>query len=241
MTVRFNGPVLENDKSAEGGRSEFRNLPAGAIMHPDYVVVMDDFVEYDANDWTVVKDSGAAVAAATDALNGAITLTSAATTDDDGASIQKTDEGFALTSGKRLWFKARLKVSDADDMEMFAGLCENFATNPEACATAANRVGWQLDDGDATPRAVSEKANTETTTDAATDTSQDLADDTYVELGFYWDGKNRIDYYKDGNYITTITTNLPTANMTIGVYSLSGSNSGTKVMTVDYVFCCMER
>lgn len=241
MTVHFNGPVLENDKSAGGGRGEFRNLPAGAIMHPDYVVVMDDFVEYDANDWTIVKDSGAAVAAAADTLNGAITLTSAATTDGDGASIQKTEEGFALTVGKRLWFKARLKVSDADDMDMFVGLCETFATNPEACIAASNRVGWQLDDGDATPRTTTESGDTESTTDAATDTSQDLADDTYVELGFYWDGKNRVDYYKDGEYIATETTNIPTANLLPAVFSLSGSNSGTKVTTVDYVFCCMER
>jgi hypothetical protein len=57
-------------------------------------------------------------------------LTSTATTDNDGASIQAGVASFARTSGKKLWFECRVKVSDIDS-DLFVGLSEVIATNPE--------------------------------------------------------------------------------------------------------------
>ena len=67
------------------------------------MVYMDDFTGVtldNTNDWTVVKDSGASAAIAADVVGGAVTLSSTATTDNDGASIQG-NEIFSVASEVR--------------------------------------------------------------------------------------------------------------------------------------------
>ena len=88
--VHFTGPILFAGKNNE--KKWFENLQID--KNPDYVVYFDDFdrIGFDSNTghrWTVVKDSGASVAIAADQLNGLVNLNSTATTDNDGASIQK--------------------------------------------------------------------------------------------------------------------------------------------------------
>ena len=112
----------------------FENLPID--KNPDYVVYFDDFdrIGFDSNTghrWTVVKDSGASVAIAADQLNGLVNLNSTATTDNDGASIQK-NEIFQVQSNKDLWFETKVRTSDVTDTDLCFGFTINFATNPEA-------------------------------------------------------------------------------------------------------------
>ena len=86
MAVHFTGPVLFAGK--DGQRKWFENLPID--KNPDYVVYMDDFTGValdNTNDWTVVKDSSASAAIAADVVNGAVTLSSQATTDNVGAIV----------------------------------------------------------------------------------------------------------------------------------------------------------
>ena len=87
MAVHFTGPILFAGKDSP--RKWFENLPVD--KNPDYVTYMDDFtgIALDTtNDWTVVKDSSATAALGADAESGTLVLTSQATTDDDGASVQ---------------------------------------------------------------------------------------------------------------------------------------------------------
>ena len=95
---------------------------------------MDDFYEGAVDTtlrWTIVKDSGASAAIVADATGGEIALTSTATTENDGASIQGKHEIFSLptTAGDSIWFETRIKTSDADQMDILVGLTETFATN----------------------------------------------------------------------------------------------------------------
>ena len=178
--THFSGPILFSGKGNSKGW--FENLPID--RNPDYMVYMDDFtgVALDStNDWTVVKDSSASAAIAADVVGGAVTLSSQATTDDDGASIQG-NEIFAVASGRDIWFETKITPTDAEGDAMdITQANSNFATNPEAMLTAADRIVFQVDDGDSNIDCVTEKDGTATTTDSGVD----IASGTAVTLGFH--------------------------------------------------------
>lgn len=236
--THFTGPLLNDGRKP--ARAFIKDFPLG--IEPDYVSFFEDFIgdvlADDTATWTIVKDTSATVAQGADAALGTVVITSQATTDDDGGSIQLEEEFFRLTEGKKAWFETRVQVSDGDDMDCFWGVCNTFATNPEAAALAANRVGFQIDDGDATIRLITEDGSTESETVSATD----IVDATYTKLSFFWDGVATVYFYIDREYAGKHTTNIPTdENMTIGIYHISGSATGTKSQTIDYVWAAMER
>ena len=238
--THFSGPVLFS-----AARPTLENLNIGAW--PDQTRFMDDFtgILLDAtNDWTVVKDSGASAALQADALNGVVDLTSAATTDNDGGSIQGNEIwGLPSTAGQRLYFEARFQMSDVDQMDMFIGVCENFATNPEAIFTASNRIGFQIDDGDATPHLITESSDSETDT-TLSGTTYDLSDATDVTVSFVatkGTTTDKVRFYINRTLVGTHTTNVPTANMTQAAAEVSGNATGTKSMSVDYIMVAQDR
>tara|TARA_Y100000814_G_C12345890_1_gene405607 strand:- start:899 stop:1615 length:717 start_codon:yes stop_codon:yes gene_type:complete len=238
MAVHFTGPILH--AGTQKTREWFLNLPAS--NNPDYVTYMDDFtgVALDTtNDWTLIKDSSATTAIGADVENGAVVLTSQATTDNDGASIQG-NEIYALSSTRDIWFETKLFITDAegDAMDVCVGLTVNFATNPEAMLTAADRIVFQIDDGDSNIDCVTEKDGTATTTDSGVD----IVSGTYVTLGFHVHGTSKVEFFVNRNLVATHTDNLPDdENLTIGAMELSGSATGTKSMTVDYLMTVQNR
>ncbi len=237
--THFSGPVLYS-----AARPTLENL--NVSFWPDQTVYLDDFtgVAFDnTNDWTVVKDSGASVAIVADTLNGFVGLNSTATTDDDGSSIQGNEIwGLPSTAGQKLYFEARFQIADADQMDVFIGVCENFATNPENCLTAANRIGFQIDDGDASPHIITESGGTETDTTLAS--TYDLSDATNVTVSFVatkGDSTDKVQFYVNRTLVGTHTTNVPTANMAAAAMEISGNNSGTKTMYIDYIMVAQDR
>lgn len=236
MTTHLNGPIL--DSGTEGSfRSQFLGLPLTFDL--DYIVFFDDFLGavFNATDtWTVVKDASAAVAIEADTAGGAAILSSATTTEDDGASIQG-NEIFIAAAGKKIWFEARVKVSDADQNDMFVGLCENFATNPEAALTASNRIGFQIDDGNASILTKTEKVDVETSKDS----EKDAADATYVKLGFMVTGVDKVEFFVNRQKVSEHTTNIPLVEMTPAFFGLSGNATGTHTRTIDYIFVAATR
>jgi hypothetical protein len=238
MAVHFTGPVLFAGK--DGQRKWFADLPVST--NPDYVVYMDDFtgIEIDfTNDWTRIKDTDASVAIAADVVSGAITMSSKATTDNDGSSIQG-NEIFAVAADRDIWFETKLTPTDAegDALEICVGLTVNFATNPEAMLTAADRIVFQVNDGDSNILCKTEKNSTETSTDSGVD----IVSGTAVTLGFHVVSTGKVEFFVNRNLVATHTTNIPDdENLAIGLMQLSGSATGTKSMQVDYVFAAQSR
>ena len=236
MAVHFTGPVLFTGKNSPG--PWWTDQPVSNNV--DYVSYMDDFtgVALDStNDWTVVKDSGATVAIVADTVNGEVAITSTATTDDDGGSLQG-NEVFAVQTDKNIWFETRVKCNDADQTDLCFGLTVNFATNPEAMLAAADRIVFQVNDGNASILCKTEKNGTETSTDSLID----LVDDTYVRLGFLVTSTGSVQFFIDRQLVATHTTNIPDdENLTIGAMSVSGSATGTRATTIDYLFCAADR
>ena len=244
MATHFKGPILYST-----ARKGLENLQVG--VWPDQAVFLDDFtgIFLDAtNDWTVLKDTSAAVAITADTATGVVTLTSAATTDNDGSSLQG-NEIFQLpsTAGEKLFFEARFFASTTSgsgvgQMDIWVGLCENFASAPENAFTASNRIGFQLDDGSSLTRLITEASDTETETELAT--TYNLTDDTYVTVGFIatkGTTTDTVQFYYNRNLVGTHTTNIPTSLMTPAAVEVSGDNTGTKSMSVDYILAAVDR
>lgn len=236
MATHHNTPVLYSGYAA--GYKDLLEQPIA--INPDYFTYIDDFlgVAVDTtNDWTVVKDTGASVAIVADTVGGELTLTSTATTDNDGASIQK-NETFSVDASKNLFFQTRLKNNDADQTDICVGLTVNFATNPEAMLTAADRIVFQVDDGDASINCITEKDGTATTTDSGID----LVDDTYIKLGIAVEGTGSVKFYINDQLVATHTTNIPDdENLTIAAMSVSGSATGTRATVLDYMMASQTR
>ena len=233
--THFSGPIEYSGKGATGAWGTDLTIAA----NNDVVVYMDDFlrVAMDAtNDWTVLKDGNATALIAADTVNGVLALTSEATTDDDGASIQG-NEIFKAASDKSIWFETKLQNNKVAQSEICVGLTVNFTTNPEAMLTAADRIVFQVNDGDASILCKTEASGTETSTDSGID----MVDDTYVTLGFRVSGTGRVDFYVNRNLVATHTTNIPTTELAMAAMSISGDNLGTRATLIDYIFASATR
>lgn len=246
------GPFKNRDLGGfDRPRALFSNLPVGVDYRPDYCMFFDDFlasVNDATNQWIVVKDASATALIGTGDLdNGVLTLTSAATTDNDGASIQRAECTFLAVAGRELMFEARVKVSTANDGEMFVGLAENFATNPEAViVNGIARVGFELVEGSAVINTIIDNDTTGTYSTVRTgldgSAMPSMADNTYVRLGFRIDGAS-IRFYVNRSLVAV--RDLPTAiaTKTLGpaFFHLSGNNTGTHTAAIDYVLACQKR
>lgn len=232
--TRFAGDILRSGTGS--GNRFFADMPMGPW--PAYTVLWDDFqgiAVNSTNDWTVVKDSSATVAIVADTAGGELALTSAATTEDDGASIQG-NEIFLPASGRKIWFETKIKIAAAGQQEVFAGLSENFATNPEAVLAASNRIGFQVDDGSALILCKTEVADSET----STTTAVSIVTGAYITLGFRVLGTGQVGFYINRNLVATHTT-VPTTELAPALYSLSGQATGTASLTADYIMAIQSR
>ena len=233
MATHHNTPVLYSGYAA--GYKDLREMPMS--INPDYYCIEDDFVYELDTGWTVVKDSGAAVAIVADTVGGELAITSAATTDNDGGSVQG-NEIFAVAADKNMFFQTRIKNNDVDQSDICVGFTVNFATNPEAMLTAADRIVFQVDDGDASINCITEKNGTATTTDSGVD----MADDTYIKLGIACSGTGKVEFFINDRLVATHSTNIPDdENLAIAAMSLSGSASGTRATTIDYLMGARTR
>jgi hypothetical protein len=182
-----------------------------------------------------------------DARSGEVNLTSANTTENDGASLQGHEEYFSLpsTAGNKLYYETRIKTSDVDQMDILVGLTETFATNPENALLSANIIGFLLADGSAVISGVTEASGSQTITTLDTNLST-LTNDTYVTLGFVAtkgnsDGNDTVEFFINRKSAGITTSTIPTANMKMMVMSISGDATGQKVTTLDYMMGAQDR
>ena len=233
MATHHNTPVLYSGFAS--GFKDLREMPIS--INPDYYCIEDDFVYELDTGWVVVKDSGATVAIVADTIGGELAITSAGTTDNDGGSVQG-NEIFAVATGKDMFFQTRIKNNDVDQSDICVGFTLNFATNPENMLTATDRIVFQVNDGDASILCKTEKDGTETSTDSGID----MVDDTYVKLDISCSGTGTVEFFVNDKLVATHSTNIPDdENLAIAAMSLSGSASGTRVTTIDYLMGARTR
>ena len=206
-----------------------------------YHTFFTDFDKYAASDWviTVVEaGAGSASEALADADNGVLVITNDSA-DDDSVFMQwaggagNVIENYKFVSGEPLWFKTRFKISDATQSDMIMGLV--FKTTTPLANT--DGVYFTSADGSAAVSLVVNKNSTATTTSVTT-----MADDTYVELAFYYNGSDSITAYADGVAVaSSAITNLPDDEELSLTFGLQNGAAASKVMTIDYVFVTKQR
>lgn len=234
MASRMTGPV-KNAELSRGNREWFSNLPVG--NEPDLIEYMNDFLvagDYSASDWVVTEtDSSATQAIAADAVGGALALTNSST-DDHVNQLQSAEEWFKLTVGKKAWFEARVKCEKATESEVFVGFA---TTDTDIWTGTTDCVGFRKVDGTTAISSITEDNTSETTNSVAT-----MAADTYVVLGFYYDGAGSVKFFVDRALAATHTANIETTNKLALTISLkNGEGSSTTLLTVDYIYVALER
>jgi hypothetical protein len=238
--TRFKGPVKNRDVSSQSGpRSWFSNLPIG-LGENDYIEYANDFLfakDYNASDWVVTETQAAATQGiAADVLGGALALVNSAA-DDDVNQLQAAEEWFKTGVGKRAWFECRFKVSDATQSDLFVGFC---TTDTTVIAGTTDSLGFRKSDGSTTLQSLSEDNTVETT-----NTHLTMADDTYVTVGFYWDGISRVFFYSGSGesrtLVNTHTTTIEQTNKLALTLCLQNGDGNARTLTVDYVYVALER
>lgn len=197
----------------------------------------NDFDTYVAGDWTITSvdgggDSGEVYALAD--LDGGVFSVTTNDADNDAEFFNKDGESFLFESGKKLWFAARFKVDDATQSDLVFGL-QITDTSP---LDVTDGVFFQKDDGDTNIDFHVEKNNTATSSTAVTT----IADDTFIALGFYYDGDSAIYVYVNDVLTTKVaTTNLPDDEVLAVSFGVQAGEAATKTLSVDYIFAAKER
>ncbi len=202
-----------------------------------YAVFKDDFFNFTAADWTITTaevGSGSASEAITAGPGGVLLLTNAA--GDNDHDFLQGNECFLFTTGKRLAFKARFKVSDATESDLVMGL---MITDTTPLATVTDGIYFQKDDGDAN---LDLHVTKDSTASSATAVAV-LEDDTWTTVEFYYDGSDdNIDYYINGVLTGTLAlTNTPDDEELAVTFGIQNGEAVAKTMSIDYIQVAQER
>jgi len=209
------------------------------MVQPDptlFHTYFNDFDTYVAGDWTVTETDAGATQALTAGDGGLLLITNTAA-DNDLVALQKNPAAFTFTAGKKTFFRCRFKVSDATQSDLVFGL-QVVDTTP---LDVTDGIYFLKADGAATVDFICRKnASTGSTSASAVAT---MANDTFIELGFYYDGQSKVAYEVNGSVLGSLdasSTYLPDTTCTVS-FALQNGEAVAKTMTVDYVYVAKER
>ena len=229
LVTRFpNGVTNVNDVNLFADKAQLDPT----LFHTYY----NDFDTYAAGDWVVTETQAGATQALTAGDGGLLLLTNSAA-DDDLNALQKTPAAFTFTAGKKTFFRCRFKVSDATQSDLVFGL-QVVDTTP---LDVTDGIYFLKADGVATVDFICRK-NATTGSTSATSVAT-LADDTFITLGFAYDGESRVAYSVNGvvsGSLDASSSYLPDTTCTVS-FAIQNGAAAAKTMTVDYVFVAKER
>lgn len=215
--------------------------PLGMFGLPDpssWHVYFDDFDTFNTGDWTITTvegGAGDATEALTDEDGGVLLITNDAA-DDDSDFFDKKGESFLMAAGKRAFFKARIKTSDATQSDVLIGL-QITDTTP---LDATDGIYFIKSDGSTSVSIVCRKNATTGSTSATAGT---MADATWIELAWYYDGKGNLAYFVDGVQKGTLDASssyLPDTELTVS-FGIQNGEAVAKTLSVDYILAAKER
>jgi hypothetical protein len=243
-TTRFTGPMMYSGEGRTvGSGTWFKNLPMQ--LNPDYVVQFDDFtgIAVDGtNDWTYSQLTSGTGAILADAVGGWYEIAGTGS-DDTGASLQG-NEIWQAEASKKIYFETRIVTSDADQMDIFVGLCENGTLSTSVPFATNNQIGFLVTDGDASIEAICDSGGVATETDTGVDFADGSVSGGTISgdrrLGFVVTGTGKVEFYVDRVLKVTTTDNIPTSQLTTWVAAVAGEATANKV-DCDYLFTAAQR
>lgn len=214
-----------------------KSLPIPCFS-PDWFSYINDFLTYDAGDWTVTE-TGTATQAVGNEAGGVLVITNG-TSDDNSSEQQLKGESFKFDTSKELYFATRFKINDVDQTDFLIGLA---ITDTTLIDGTTDGVFFRSADGSADLNFVAEKDSAETvSTDALTTT-----DDTYIKAEFYL--RNGQLHFRMVSEATTqviaggtiATTNLPDDEELTVSFAVQNGEASAQTMTIDYIVVVAER
>jgi hypothetical protein len=198
-----------------------------------------DFDTFTATSWTITTTeagAGDATEALTDEDGGVLLVTNDAA-DDDNDFFQKVGEGFLMEAGKSAVFKARIKTSDATQSDIVIGL-QVTDTTP---LSVTDGIYFLKTDGAATVDVICRKNATTGSTSASAVAT--MVSDTWIVLGWEYDGKGNLKYFVDDVHIGTLdasSTYLPDTELTVS-FGIQNGEAVAKTLSVDYILAAKKR
>jgi len=226
----------------------FKDLPVD--NNPNYVCYKDDFIynTLPSSEWSTAIADGGAAAGISNEVGGAVTLTSANTTDNNGLALVKTANTFqavaetrdgtgAITNpGTIIWYEARIQNNDANATDYGTGLCETFTGS--SGWRSANRISIESNNGEQFYRFVTKNA---AGTNQVTHTAYTITDSSYDTVGFRVDRAGVVEFFVNRELAATVTSNINTDDMQMFAASVSASAAGQRVTKLDYITCTQNR
>lgn len=204
----------------------------------DYVVYENDFVmtsDYLATDWTITALAGTnTIAVDVDDPNGVLLLTTGAT-EDNGSGYQSKIEAWRFAADKAIEFEARFNMGDVTQTDFVLGL-QITDTTPFA---VSDGVWFGSDDGDALLDFHAAKASVQSDTAGIAT----LVDDTWVKVGFYYDGVDaNIQIFVNDVRVGSVpfATYGPTTELAISI-ALTTGEAVANTMLIDYIRVVQQR
>lgn len=227
-TTRFTHGVTNATKHTTLGE-------LGQLDPSKFHAFFDDFDKYAAGDWTItdtgtithglIEEDGGVLSVGTDAVA------------DDGSFFQLVKAGFLMAAAKKAFFKARVKVGDATNSVVQVGLILTDTTP----LTATDGIFFQKDSGATSLDAYVKKDSTTGQNKIAA--IGNMVDATYIDLGFYYDGKGNTDFFIDDVKVASLdssATYLPDAVLNVS-FGVEASTAAAQTLDVDYIFAAKER
>jgi hypothetical protein len=250
MPGRKHPTALPFGLTDRGDRSVWRDMP---FLDPTrFHLFFNDFNQYAAADWVVTETQAGATQATVSGDGGLLALVNSAA-DNDVNSLQQAFPSFTFADGKAFAVKTRFKLSDATQTDSLIGA---YAVDTSPIASApSDGIGFLKADDAATILFQVGTGSAYTTTSALLT----MADDTFVTLGAYCDGKafvkpsDGLTYYSflvygdttnDPAFITrldVLNSAVPSATVMATTIALQNGEAVAKTLTCDYILIAKER
>lgn len=239
--IRYPSGVSTADKY-----SSLYNYP-----HPDPTKVysyFNDFNAYAAADWTITRVGTTPTEALQNGSFGELLITNSSASGDSD-QLQLKAQTVNILAGKKTWFKARFKTSDATQSNFLIGLSVLNTT----LLSAANGTGTT--DGiffnkDAGDTQLDFQCQKDASTGQVRAANIATWDTNYHTVGFEFDGVREVKYFFDGVVLghldlwtgpnKVLTDYIPDAGLTFS-FALKNGDANARTMTVDYIFAAVER
>lgn len=193
--------------------------------------------EYLTGNYTVTT-TGSGTATLVSGKGGVLTLTNGASNNDNiflqwKGGNATTIEPFLFESNKKLVFKARLKVDSVTNSQIVIGL-QKTDTTPLAVSDGVYFI--KVNASSAFSLVLAKSSTLTTLASVAT-----MADDTFIELAYYYNGAGKIDIFVNGvkTSSTTTLTNLPIVPLTLS-YGVQNASAASRVLSVNYIHAQAE-
>lgn len=210
--------------------SVFENM--GQLDPSKFHNFFEDFDRYSAADW-IITNVGTPSQVLLDG-DGGLLLVQNSAADDDSSFLAKKGESFLFETGKALFFKARLSVSSSLESDFVMGL---QIIDPTPLSTT-DGVFFRKDDNDMELDFVVVKNS------ISTDTKKIfiIPDNTLVSMGFFYNGKDKIDYFVNDVFLGSVPVdNLPDDEELTISFGLQNGSGSVRSMVVDYIQVAKER